>query len=108
MAFNYGGKAEIAEAVRRIAAQVAAGRLRPEDITEETISRALYTPPAGPDLVIRTSGEQRSPTSCSAERYAELAFVDAYWPDFDERHFLDVLGFFGRDRRYGGVEAQRR
>ena len=60
VAFNYGGKAEIAEAVRRIAGLVAAGRLKAEDITEETIGRALYT--AGipdPDIVIRTSGEQR-------------------------------------------------
>jgi undecaprenyl diphosphate synthase len=111
VAFNYGGKAEIAEAVRRIAAQVAAGRLKPEDITEETISRALYT--AGlpdPDLVIRTSGEQRfSNFLLWQSAYAELAFVDAYWPDFDERQFLDVLAdYSGRDRRYGGVEAQRR
>ncbi len=111
VAFNYGGKAEIAEAVRRIAALVAAGRLKPEDITEETISHSLYT--AGlpdPDLIIRTSGEQRfSNFLLWQSAYSELVFVDAYWPDFDERRFLEVLeDYSGRDRRYGGVEAQRR
>jgi undecaprenyl diphosphate synthase len=110
VAFNYGGKAEIADAVRRIAAQVAAGRLRPEDIDEETIGRFLYT--AGlpdPDIVIRTSGEQRfSNFLLWQSAYSELFFLDEYWPDFDEAAFVRVLEeYSGRDRRYGGVEARR-
>jgi undecaprenyl diphosphate synthase len=111
VAFNYGGKAEIAEAVRRIAGLVAAGRLKAEDITEETIGRALYT--AGipdPDIIIRTSGEQRiSNFMLWQGAYSELVFVDENWPDFNEATFLRVLEeYSGRDRRFGGVEAQGR
>ena len=111
VAFNYGGKAEIAEAVRRIAGLVATGRLKAEDITEDTISRALYT--AGipdPDIVIRTSGEQRiSNFMLWQSAYAELIFVEQNWPDFDEAAFVRVLEeYSGRDRRFGGVEAQAR
>jgi undecaprenyl diphosphate synthase len=111
VAFNYGGKAEIADAVRRIAGLVASGRLKAEDITEETIGRALYT--AGipdPDLLIRTSGEQRiSNFLLWQSAYSELVFVEENWPDFDEKTFVRVLeDYSGRDRRFGGVEAQRR
>jgi undecaprenyl diphosphate synthase len=111
VAFNYGGKAEIADAVRRIAGLVAAGRLRAEDITEDTIGRALYT--AGmpdPDIIIRTSGEQRiSNFMLWQSAYSELVFVEENWPDFNEAAFLRVLEeYSGRDRRYGGVEAQIR
>src|SRR5690349_11054626 len=111
VAFNYGGKAEIADAVRRIASLVAAGRLKAEDITEDTIGRALYT--AGmpdPDIVIRTSGEQRiSNFMLWQSAYSELVFVDENWPDFNEQTFVRVLEeFSGRDRRFGGVEAQAR
>jgi undecaprenyl diphosphate synthase len=111
VAFNYGGKAEIADATRRIASLVAAGRLKPEDITEDTIGRALYT--AGmpdPDIVIRTSGEQRfSNFLLWQSAYSELVFVEENWPDFTEKTFLRVLeDYSGRDRRYGGVEAQAR
>lgn len=111
VAFNYGGKAEIAEAVRRIAGLVATGRLKPEDITEDTIGRALYT--AGmpdPDIIIRTSGEQRiSNFMLWQGAYAELVFVGENWPDFNEATFVRVLeDYSGRDRRYGGVEAQIR
>jgi undecaprenyl diphosphate synthase len=111
VAFNYGGKAEIAEAVRRIAGLVASGRLKPEDITEETIGRALYT--AGipdPDIVIRTSGEQRiSNFMLWQSAYSELVFVEENWPDFNEQTFVRVLEeFSGRERRFGGVEARAR
>ena len=111
VAFNYGGKAEIAEAVRRIAGLVAVGRLKAEDITEDTIGRALYT--AGmpdPDIIIRTSGEQRiSNFMLWQSAYSELVFVEENWPDFNEATFLRVLEeYSGRDRRYGGVEAQIR
>ena len=111
VAFNYGGKGEITEAVRRIAVQVAAGRLKPEDVTEATIGRELYT--AGlpdPDIIIRTSGEQRiSNFMLWQGAYSELVFVEQNWPDFDESAFLRVLeDYSGRDRRYGGLEARRR
>ncbi|MEO6013004.1 MAG: isoprenyl transferase [Devosia sp.] len=111
VAFNYGGKAEIADAVRRIAGLVAAGKLKAEDITEETIGRALYT--AGlpdPDIIIRTSGERRfSNFLLWQSAYSELVFVDENWPDFNEQSFVKVLEeYSGRERRYGGVEAQQR
>ena len=108
VAFNYGGKAKIAEATRRIAREVAAGRLAPEQITEATIEAALYT--AGlpdPDLIIRTSGEQRiSNFLLWQAAYSEFVFVDENWPDFDEGSFVRVLETFAqRDRRYGGIGA---
>jgi undecaprenyl diphosphate synthase len=111
VAFNYGGKAEITDAVRRIAGEVAAGRLAPEAITEDVLSRALYT--AGipdPDLIIRTSGEQRfSNFLLWQSAYSELAFVERNWPDFDETTFLGVLeDYSARERRFGGVEARVR
>jgi len=110
VAFNYGGKAEITEAVRRIGSLVATGRLKPEDITEDTIGRALYT--AGmpdPDIIIRTSGEQRvSNFLLWQSAYSELVFVEDNWPDFDEAAFVRVLeDYSGRERRYGGVEAKQ-
>lgn len=108
VAFNYGGKAEIAEAARRIAREVAAGRLSPEAIDEATIEAALYT--AGlpdPDLIIRTSGEQRiSNFLLWQAAYSEFVFVDENWPDFDEKSFVRVLETFAqRDRRFGGIEV---
>ncbi|MGV8854848.1 MAG: isoprenyl transferase [Devosia sp.] len=108
VAFNYGAKAEIAEATRRIAREVAAGRLAVEAITEATIEAELYT--AGlpdPDLIIRTSGEQRiSNFLLWQAAYAELVFVDEHWPDFNEASFVRVLETFSqRDRRFGGLGA---
>jgi undecaprenyl diphosphate synthase len=108
VAFNYGGKAEIAEAARKLAREVAAGRLSPEAITEDRIAGALYT--AGlpdPDLIIRTSGEQRiSNFLLWQAAYAEFVFVEENWPDFDEASFVRVLETFSRrDRRFGGIEA---
>ncbi|MGN6100692.1 MAG: isoprenyl transferase [Devosia sp.] len=110
VAFNYGAKAEIAEATRRIARAVAAGRLDPEQIDEETIARELYT--AGmpdPDVIIRTSGEQRvSNFLLWQAAYSEFIFVREHWPDFDEETFVRVLEeFSARERRFGGLEAQR-
>jgi len=108
VAFNYGAKAEIADATRAIAREVAAGRLSPDAITEDTIAAALYT--AGlpdPDLIIRTSGEQRiSNFLLWQAAYAEFVFVDENWPDFGEASFIKVLETFSRrDRRFGGIEA---
>lgn len=109
VAFNYGGKAEIVEATRRLAREVAAGRLSPEDIDENAIAASLYT--AGlpdPDLIIRTSGEQRiSNFLLWQSAYAEFVFLEENWPDFDEESFLKVLETFAqRDRRFGGIEGK--
>jgi len=110
VAFNYGGKAEIAAATRRIARAVAAGELKPEDISEETIARALYTSGIpDPDIIIRTSGERRMSNFLLWQgAYSELIFVPENWPDFDEASFLRVLEEYSlRERRFGGIEAQR-
>lgn len=109
VAFNYGGKAEITEAARRLARDVAAGRRDPESITEEDFESALYTSGLpDPDLIIRTSGEQRfSNFLLWQAAYSELVFVPENWPDFNEDTFLRVLEDYSmRERRFGGVEAQ--
>jgi undecaprenyl diphosphate synthase len=111
VAFNYGGKAEITEAVRLIAAQVADGRIKPQDITEGMIGRFLYTSGLpDPDIIIRTSGEQRiSNFLLWQSAYSELVFVEEAWPDFNEASFRRVLDdYSNRDRRFGGVEARPR
>jgi undecaprenyl diphosphate synthase len=109
VAFNYGGKAELTEATRAIARAVSRGELDPEKISEETIAASLYTTGIpDPDLIVRTSGEQRiSNFLLWQAAYAEFIFVDEYWPDFNEETFVRVLQTFAlRDRRFGGVEAR--
>ena len=111
VAFNYGGKAEIAEAVRKLAMQVKAGRLAPEAITEETIGSALYTSGIpDPDIIIRTSGEQRfSNFLLWQSAYSELYFAEELWPDFGDESFAKMLeDYSARERRFGGVEARPR
>lgn len=108
VAYNYGGRAELVAAVRRLAADVAAGRLRPEEIEEAAIAQRLYT--AGvpdPDLLIRTGGEQRISNFLLWQiAYTELYFCDVYWPDFERTHLLDAIhAYQQRKRRYGGVEG---
>jgi len=108
MCVNYGGRAEIADAARRIAAQAAAGRLDPAKVSERTLARHLDEPDMPDvDLFVRTSGEQRvSNFLLWQSAYAELAFVDTLWPDFDRRHLWRVVeDYTRRDRRYGGVNA---
>ncbi|KKB78047.1 UDP pyrophosphate synthase [Devosia soli] len=108
VAFNYGGRAEIAEAARRLAEDAVAGRIDPSSITEASLGRALYTSDIpDPDLIIRTSGEQRlSNFLLWQSAYAELVFVPENWPDFDESSFLRVLEAYSlRERRYGGLGA---
>jgi undecaprenyl diphosphate synthase len=109
VAFNYGSRNEIVRAARRIALDIAAGRIRPEDVTEERFEVALDTaglPP--PDLLIRTSGEQRlSNFLLWQSAYTELVFLDAYWPDFDKAMLEGAIRTFQqRDRRFGGVSAR--
>lgn len=104
LALSYGGRAEIADAARRIAEDVAAGILTPEAVDEHTVAARLAT--AGsldPDLVIRTSGEQRISNFLLWQiAYAEFVFLDVLWPDFDRNHLAMALDEFGqRERRYG-------
>jgi undecaprenyl diphosphate synthase len=105
VALNYGSRAEIAAAARRLAAEVKDGRRDAGSIDEQAIGDALDT--AGlpePDLLIRTSGELRlSNFLLWQAAYAELLFVDTLWPDFDETAFKQALDqFAGRQRRFGG------
>jgi undecaprenyl diphosphate synthase len=106
-AFNYGGRAELVDAVRAIAADVQAGRLRPEQVNERSIARHLYAPDMpDPDVLVRTSGEFRISNYLLWEiAYAELVFTDVLWPDF-RRHdlFAAIREYQGRERRFGAVE----
>jgi undecaprenyl diphosphate synthase len=106
IAFNYGSRAEIADAVRALATQVAAGELDPKKIDEAAIEQHLYTPDAPDvDLLIRTSGEQRiSNYLLWQAAYAEFVFTDVYWPDFDRTHLAAAIAEFQhRTRRFGRV-----
>ena len=103
---NYGGRAEIADAVRAIGQDVAAGRLRPGGIDERTIARYLYHPDVPDvDLFLRSSGEQRTSNFLLWQSaYAEMVFLDTLWPDFDRRDlWRAVEAYVARDRRYGGA-----
>lgn len=106
IAMNYGGRAELTHAFQDLARRVQEGSLRPEDITEERISSALYT--AGqpdPDLIIRPSGEHRTSNFLLWQSaYAEFYFTDVLWPDFTKEE-LDraLVSYQKRSRRFGGV-----
>jgi undecaprenyl diphosphate synthase len=104
---NYGGRAEIADAAARIAADVAAGRLRPDRVTEQTVAERLYNPDLPDvDLFLRTSGEQRiSNYLLWQTAYAELVFTDTLWPDVDRRHLWAAIEqYSSRERRYGAAD----
>ncbi len=107
IAMNYGGRDEVGRAIRRMAEDVAAGKLRPEDVGEDTLPHYLDTHVLpDPDLVIRTSGEARiSNFLLWQSAYAEYEFIDTLWPDFTREIFGEVLQRYGaRDRRFGGVK----
>jgi undecaprenyl diphosphate synthase len=109
VAFNYGARDEIARTVRKMAAEVAEGRLHPDAVDEATISAHLDT--AGipdPDLIIRTGGELRlSNFLLWQAAYSEFIFLPDYWPDFDGATLRAAVGEFGtRVRRYGGHPAR--
>ena len=106
VAFNYGGRAEIVDAVRRVAVDVAEGRLRPRAVSTASLQKRLYEPDAPDvDLLIRTSGEQRlSNFLLWQAAYAELVFTDVRWPDFDRNHLRTAVAEYQRrDRRFGKV-----
>ncbi|HLY78802.1 MAG TPA: polyprenyl diphosphate synthase [Caulobacteraceae bacterium] len=106
VAFNYGGRADIADAARKFATLVAEGKARPDDLDEQMFERQLSTAPAAaPDLVIRTGYERRLSNFLLWEcAYAELIFQDVYWPDYGPEHLRDaILEFQSRERRFGQV-----
>ncbi|MGI8574777.1 MAG: polyprenyl diphosphate synthase [Egibacteraceae bacterium] len=106
VAFNYGGRAELVDAARLLAADVAAGRLKAERVRESSLRSRLYEPDAPDvDLLIRTSGERRLSNFLLWEAaYAELVFTDVLWPDFRrEELYVAVAEFQGRGRRFGRV-----
>ncbi len=105
IALNYGARAELVQAARRLAERALAGELRPAEIDESTVEASLDTADLPPlDLLIRTSGEQRlSNFLLWQAAYAELLFVDTLWPDFDADSVRSALAdYAGRERRFGG------
>ncbi|MDX1689961.1 MAG: polyprenyl diphosphate synthase [Acidimicrobiia bacterium] len=105
-AFNYGSRLEITEAARRIARLAADGRIEPHEVTEAVVARNLYLPGMpDPDLVIRSSGEQRvSNFLLWQSAYAEYLFPETLWPDFRREHLAEAVGMYmRRERRYGGA-----
>ena len=106
MCVNYGGRTEIADAVRAIAEDVAAGRVKPSGVSEKLIQRHLYAPELPDvDLFVRSSGEQRTSNFLLWQSaYAEMVFLDTLFPDFDRRHLWQAVEIYARrDRRFGGA-----
>ena len=108
LAINYGARSELVDCFRALAERVAAGTLKPSDITEESIDEALYT--AGlpdPDLLIRTSGEMRISNFLLWQiSYSELWVTETAWPEFDRQHLEEAIReFSNRKRRFGGLNA---
>ena len=106
VAINYGGRDELVRAARQLAAEAAAGTLKPEEIDEAAFASRLYTRgQPDVDLIIRPSGEERlSNFLLWQSAYAEFVFMDTLWPDFDERCMDRALDEFAkRNRRFGGI-----
>lgn len=109
LALSYGSRQEISHAAAKIAADVAAGKIKPDDISEETVSTYLYTNGIpDPDLLIRTGGEERISNfllwQCA---YTEFYFTDTLWPDFNLESMKAAVEEFGRrERRFGGTSEQ--
>jgi undecaprenyl diphosphate synthase len=109
IAFNYGARDEIARAARKLAEAAREGRITPDQVTPEAFEAFLDTAAMpDPDLVIRTSGEQRlSNFLLWQTAYSELVFLPCYWPDFDRRKLVEAIEIYSaRDRRFGGVATQ--
>jgi len=109
VAFNYGGRQEIAEAARRLAIRAAAGEIDPATIDSEAIRAELATADMpDPDLIIRTSGEQRlSNFLLWQSAYSEFVFLPLHWPDFDRAAFESALDIYARrERRFGGLRLE--
>ncbi len=109
IALSYSSRWEITNAVKQIAKQTAEGKIKPEDITEDTVSCSLATNfMPDPDLLIRTGGELRISNYLLWQiAYSELYFCDTYWPDFNEADLHKAIhSFQQRQRRYGKTESQ--
>jgi undecaprenyl diphosphate synthase len=109
VAFNYGSRQEIARAARALAQDVAEGRLDPKQVTAERLGAGLDTAALpDPDLIIRTSGEQRLSNFLLWQgAYSELVFVPTYWPDFDRGALEAAIDeYHRRERRFGGLVAR--
>jgi undecaprenyl diphosphate synthase len=109
VAFNYGARQEIARAARRMATAVAAGELAVSAVTADRLASYLDVPDLpDPDLIIRTSGEQRlSNFLLWQAAYSELVFVPTYWPDFDRAALESAIAeYHRRERRFGGLAVR--
>lgn len=107
MCVNYGGRAELADAMVEMAQDVKSRKLRPESITEKKIKKYLYEPTLPDvDLFLRTSGEQRTSNFLLWQSaYAEMVFMDVLWPDFDRRHLWQAIEIYAkRERRFGDAK----
>ena len=107
MCVNYGGRAEIVDAVTEIARDVKIRKLRPDSISEKKLKRYLYEPNIPDvDLFLRTSGEQRTSNFLLWQSaYAEMVFMDVLWPDFDRRHLWQAIEIYAkRERRFGDAK----
>ena len=106
MCVNYGGRAEIADAVKQIARLVAEGKVKPDKIDERMIAKYLDEPDMPDvDLFVRSSGEQRTSNFLLWQSaYAEMVFLDTLFPDFDRRHIWEAIDIYARrNRRFGGA-----
>ena len=104
MAFNYGGRAELVDAMRRMLAD----GVKPDKVNEKTVRRYLYDPTMpDPELMVRTSGEYRISNFLLWQiAYSELVFTDVLWPDFRREHLYDAIAEFQRrERRFGGLQS---
>ncbi|MGE0267694.1 MAG: isoprenyl transferase [Candidatus Omnitrophota bacterium] len=109
LAFNYGARIEIVDAIKQISESVKKGSLNVEEIDEKTVSQSLYTRELpDPDLLIRTSGEKRISNFLLWQlSYAEFYFTERYWPDFDIAAFEEALiDYQNRQRRFGNLSSQ--
>ena len=108
VAVNYGSRNEIVQACQKIAQKAEKGEINSADVNEELISEHLYTAGCDPDLLIRTSGEQRLSNFLLWQlAYTEMYFTDVFWPDFDRAEFHQALMTFqSRDRRFGNAKDQ--
>jgi undecaprenyl diphosphate synthase len=110
LCLSYGGRAEIVDAVRRIAGEVSSGRLDPGTIDEETFREYLYAPDIpDPDLLIRTSGEMRISNFLLWQlAYTEIVVTEVLWPDFREMDVIAAIDeYMGRERRFGDISVRR-
>lgn len=107
LAINYGGRAELVDAVSKIASAVASGKISPQEVSEELISQHLYTEGIpDPDLLIRTSGEMRISNFLLWQiSYAEIWVTPTLWPEFGKKDFADAIcDYASRNRRFGGLK----